>query len=267
MDDSDPTLNTSSASATQETQTQDPPTSTTSPPPPTNDTAADTLDPSTFDPASLEEEADIDMNMSTDPTTFPDDQVGNNTNDDLGNFGLDGANDASDPDVKMATQKDITLQEFLGKMDECGPIIPDAVTSHFLLLAGLPPHTTPLPLSRLLALATQKFIADIAADAYQYSRMRNSGSSTAAAAAANPGGGAPNATTANTNAAGNGAGAGGEQGIGGKGKLGGHVLGTQRAGYGGGGGGAGARAVLTMEDLGCAVGEYGVNVRRGEFYR
>ena len=27
------------------------------------------------------------------------------------------------------------------------------------------------------------------------------------------------------------------------------------------------RTVLTMEDLGCAVAEYGVNVRRGEFYR
>lgn len=55
-----------------------------------------------------------------------------------------------------------------------------------------------------------------------------------------------------------------------KGKSGGHVLGVQRAGYGGGGGGGGGgagRAVLTMEDLGCAVGEYGVNVKRGEFYR
>jgi len=45
------------------------------------------------------------------------------------------------------------------------------------------------------------------------------------------------------------------------------VLGVQRAGFGGGGGGGGGRTVLTMEDLGCAVGEYGVNVRRGEFYR
>jgi len=46
-------------------------------------------------------------------------------------------------------------------------------------------------------------------------------------------------------------------------------LGVQRPGYGGGGqGGAGqGRTVLTMEDLGCAVGEYGVNVKRGEFYR
>ena len=54
-----------------------------------------------------------------------------------------------------------------------------------------------------------------------------------------------------------------------KGKSGQHVLGVQRAGYGGGGGGGAqaGRAVLTMEDLGCAVGEYGVNVKRGEFYR
>lgn len=45
-------------------------------------------------------------------------------------------------------------------------------------------------------------------------------------------------------------------------------LGVQRPGYGGGGqGGSQGRTVLTMEDLGMAVGEYGVNVKRGEFYR
>lgn len=45
-------------------------------------------------------------------------------------------------------------------------------------------------------------------------------------------------------------------------------LGVQRPGYGGGGqGGSQNRTVLTMEDLGMAVGEYGVNVKRGEFYR
>ena len=43
---------------------------------------------------------------------------------------------------------------------------------------------------------------------------------------------------------------------------------TEGAGYGGGGQGGGqGRTVLTMEDLGMAVGEYGVNVKRGEFYR
>lgn len=51
------------------------------------------------------------------------------------------------------------------------------------------------------------------------------------------------------------------------GKRGG-ALGIQRPGYGGGGQGGGqGRTVLTMEDLGMAVGEYGVNVKRGEFYR
>ena len=148
--------------------------------------------------------------------------------------------------------------------------IPDAVTQHHLLLAGLSPTTTPLPLARLLALATQKFIADIAADAYQYSRMRSSATgagqstSTTSAAAAIPG--------LEGGAGGPQAGGGGKGGGGGKddkGKSGQHVLGVQRAGYGGGSGGGGqaGRAVLTMEDLGCAVGEYGVNVKRGEFYR
>ena len=51
-------------------------------------------------------------------------------------------------------------------------------------------------------------------------------------------------------------------------RAGGGALGVQRPGYGGGGQGGGqGRTVLTMEDLGMAVGEYGVNVKRGEFYR
>ncbi len=46
------------------------------------------------------------------------------------------------------------------------------------------------------------------------------------------------------------------------------ALGVQRPGFGGGGqGGSQGRTVLTMEDLGMAVGEYGVNIKRGEFYR
>jgi len=45
-------------------------------------------------------------------------------------------------------------------------------------------------------------------------------------------------------------------------------LGGPRPGFGGGGTGGGqGRTVLTMEDLGMAVAEYGVNVKRGEFYR
>jgi transcription initiation factor TFIID subunit 10 len=46
-------------------------------------------------------------------------------------------------------------------------------------------------------------------------------------------------------------------------------LGVAKTGYGGGGtGGSGqGKTVLTMEDLGMAVQEYGINVKRGEFYR
>ena len=59
---------------------------------------------------------------------------------------------------------------------------------------------------------------------------------------------------------------GGESGKSSKGNT---HLGIQRPGFGGGGsGGSGqGRTVLTMEDLGMAVSEYGVTVKRGEFYR
>lgn len=124
--------------------------------------------------------------------------------------------------------------------------------------AGLPPPPqTDQRLARLLALATQKFVADIAADAYQYSRVRASNSSAnnpmgnLGAAAGFPIPGQPGA----------GQPGGKDQGKGGP-------LGIQRPGYGGGGqGGSQNRTVLTMEDLGMAVGEYGVNVKRSEFYR
>lgn len=121
--------------------------------------------------------------------------------------------------------------------------------------AGLPPppHTDPR-LARLIALAVQKFVADVAADAYQYSRIRASN------------------TSANNPMSNLGAAAGiavpGQAPVGGKDQGRGAPLGIQRAGYGGGGqGGSQNRTVLTMEDLGMAVGEFGVNVKRSEFYR
>lgn len=137
--------------------------------------------------------------------------------------------------------------------------IPDAVTNYYLTLAGLPPPPqTPQHLARLLALATQKFIADIAADAYQYSRIRSTNTTS------------NNPLTGLGGAAGFGmmpAAGGADDGKKGKDSK-GAPLGGPRPGYGGGGAGSGSnRTVLTMEDLGMAVGEYGVNVKRGEFYR
>ncbi|KAH9898732.1 transcription initiation factor TFIID 23-30kDa subunit-domain-containing protein [Xylariomycetidae sp. FL2044] len=158
-------------------------------------------------------------------------------------------------EAKMPTRKDTSLKEFLAKMDDYAPIIPDAVTHYYMTKAGLPPPPQTDPrLARLIALAVQKFVADIAAEAYQYSRIRASNTS-----ANNPMGnlgaavGIPVPGQAQSGAK--------DQGRGGP-------LGIQRPGYGGGGqGGSQNRTVLTMEDLGMAVGEYGVNVKRGEFYR
>lgn len=190
-------------------------------------------------------------------------------------MGLDGSSDtlpnstlpaAIPPEPSIPAKKDATLRAFLAKSDQYTPLIPDAVTDYYLTLAGLPPPPeTDRRLARLLALATQKFVADIAADAYQYSRIRSTNTTS------------NNPLTGLGGAAGFGTGgiaaAGGDAdgaGTGKKGKDAGKSgpLGGPRAGYGGGGAGAAqGRTVLTMEDLGMAVGEYGVNVKRGEFYR
>lgn len=161
------------------------------------------------------------------------------------------------PESKLPTRKDASLKEFLTKMDDYAPIIPDAVTNYYMTRAGLPPPPqTDQRLARLLALATQKFVADIAADAYQYSRIRASNTNAnnpmgnLGAAAGFPIPGQP------ANQPGN------------KDQNRGGPLGIQRPGYGGGGQGSQQnRTVLTMEDLGMAVGEFGVNVKRSEFYR
>ena len=122
----------------------------------------------------------------------------------------------------------------------------------------------------MLALATQKFVADIAADAYQYARIRSSHTTSNTANAmmgASLGlpGQAPGAPGVPGAA---GAVGGGDTKSGGPGAKNNLALGTQRPGFGGGGpGGSAGRIVLTMEDLGMAVGEYGVNIKRGEFYR
>ncbi|KAJ5127779.1 Transcription initiation factor TFIID 23-30kDa subunit [Penicillium atrosanguineum] len=178
------------------------------------------------------------------------------------------ADEAVDPIAPAPTpsKKETSLREFLSKMDDYAPIIPDAVTAHYLTLAGLPPpgtgpNQTPPHLARLLALATQKFVSDIAADSYQFARIRASNSSSAN----NPMG----SLTVASGLGGPGGPAAPVAGDGGKGNKANTHLGIQRAGFGGGGsGGTGqGRTVLTMEDLGMAVSEYGVTVKRGEFYR
>ncbi|KAJ5098370.1 hypothetical protein N7532_005371 [Penicillium argentinense] len=226
---------------------------------------------------------------ATDPAVKPEPDIDASIEQDI-DMNAEPSQPAADDNVPVPAEvdptppskKETSLREFLGKMDDYAPIettdkkltylstcqIPDAVTAHYLTLAGLPPpgtgpNQTPPHLARLLALATQKFVSDIAADSYQFARIRASNSSsannpmgslTAASGLGGPAGPAPGGV------------AGGDGAKGGKGST---HLGIQRAGFGGGGsGGTGqGRTVLTMEDLGMAVSEYGVTVKRGEFYR
>lgn len=67
-------------------------------------------------------------------------------------------------------KKDLELAELLDMMDEWKPIIPDEVTDYYLQRAGF--DTSDVRVKRLLALATQRFISSISADAFQYARTR-----------------------------------------------------------------------------------------------
>ncbi|KAI8069649.1 transcription initiation factor TFIID 23-30kDa subunit-domain-containing protein [Gongronella butleri] len=107
-----------------------------------------------------------------------------------------------------ADKSEKSLAEFLVKMDDYSPIIPDAVTDYYLNRAGF--ECDDARVKRLLALAAQKYIADIATDAFQYCKVRQSGNRS--------------------------------------------KVGKDR------------KTVLTMEDLSAALAEYGINVKKPEYY-
>ncbi|AAS54336.1 AGL155Wp [Eremothecium gossypii ATCC 10895] len=75
-------------------------------------------------------------------------------------------------EIPEFTRKDKTVNELLDLMTDNPPIIPDAVIDYYLTKNGF--ECTDVRVKRLLALATQKFVSDIAADAYEYSRIRSS---------------------------------------------------------------------------------------------
>ncbi|KAI0691457.1 transcription initiation factor IID TAF10 subunit [Cerioporus squamosus] len=116
-------------------------------------------------------------------------------------------------------RKDKTLAEFMLMLDEYEPLIPNEVTEYYLQRVGF--ECEDVRLKRLLSLAAQKFVSDIASDAYQHARIR------------------ANAT-------------------------GGRSRANQPSGT------ASARdktkTTLTMDDLGAALADYGINMRKPEFY-
>jgi len=125
--------------------------------------------------------------------------------------------------IDEATKKDRALAEFMLMLDDYEPLIPNEVTDYYLQRVGF--ETDDVRLKRLLSLVAQKFVSDIAADAFQHARLR-------------------------TNATG-----------GGRAK-------TDKSGQGGSSTTVKdkSRTVLTLDDLSSALGEYGINARKPEFY-
>lgn len=208
----------------------------------------DSTKPETVEkPEKLEDlnvDEDIDMEAKEKNTDAEDDDAGDAAAGDQG--------PKSQP-LPQFTRKDKTLLEFLNSMDQYAPIIPDAVTDFYLAKSGF--ESSDRRIKRLLALATQKFISDIASDAYQYSRIRSASSissssnpqARAKALVAGMNGNAANANmTSGPNAAGQ------------------QAQPTAASGVSSNNQG---KLVLTMEDLGSALAEYGLNIKRPDFYR
>ncbi|KAF9987556.1 Transcription initiation factor TFIID subunit 10, partial [Modicella reniformis] len=106
-------------------------------------------------------------------------------------------------------RKDRTLAEFLPMMENYNPIIPDSVTDYYLSRTGF--DCDDVRIKRLLALAAQKFISEIATDAFQYCKVRQQSQKRPAP-------------------------------------------------------GKEKKTVLTMEDLSDALGEYGINAKKPDYY-
>ncbi|OBA15368.1 hypothetical protein METBIDRAFT_48190, partial [Metschnikowia bicuspidata var. bicuspidata NRRL YB-4993] len=133
------------------------------------------------------------------------------------------------------------------------PIIPDAVTKYYLSKNGF--ESADVRVKWILALSTQKFISDIAQDAYEFSRIR---SSSAVYNSANPQlrakqllQGQQFANQQSTGANGNSEG----------------TCEPQTQLYASNAGNQQGYIVLTMEDLSNALCEYGVNTSGPNFYR
>jgi len=69
-----------------------------------------------------------------------------------------------------ATSAGSALSDVLAVLEEQQPTLPDAVTAHYLAQAGL--DTDDPRLLRLIAIAAQKFVSDVAGDALQLYKMR-----------------------------------------------------------------------------------------------
>ncbi|GFS46274.1 transcription initiation factor TFIID subunit 10 [Trichonephila inaurata madagascariensis] len=66
-----------------------------------------------------------------------------------------------------------TLSEFVLHLDDYTPTMPDPVVTYYMQSAGF--STTDIRITRLISIAAQKFVSDIANDALQHCKMRGAG--------------------------------------------------------------------------------------------
>ncbi|KAH8261860.1 hypothetical protein KR038_006046 [Drosophila bunnanda] len=62
------------------------------------------------------------------------------------------------------------LSDFMSQLEEYSPLIPDAVTSHYLNMGGF--QSDDKRIVRLISIAAQKYMSDIIDDALQHSKAR-----------------------------------------------------------------------------------------------
>lgn len=73
---------------------------------------------------------------------------------------------------RSLTMSSEELESFMKSLSSYSPAIPDALVKHYLSRAGF--KTTDQRVERLVGLAAQKFLADVADDALAHARLRQS---------------------------------------------------------------------------------------------